>query len=208
MPCSLHARWNWLTMRSRSDGVASIGTRSLSCRFTPQAPTSPSSATASSGGSAGRTTSPNGYICHLIGKSLDDTEIDTRGLHTHVDRVGSRGLDVPRHPGRIWLQGAHRDGALCRQLHAGRLLQSRVEDEAVVAVRRIRGQRLILEILEAAVCDLHVSCDGRRLRGSRDLRVRIEDAGDPAVLERQLFKLREIYAPCRDADGAGCRVLA
>ena len=38
-------------MRSRSAGVASIGTRSLSCRFTPQAPTSASIATASTGGS-------------------------------------------------------------------------------------------------------------------------------------------------------------
>src|SRR5262245_38140542 len=47
-------------MRSRSDGEASIGTRSLSCRLTPQAPASASSATASSGGSGSRTASPNG----------------------------------------------------------------------------------------------------------------------------------------------------
>ena len=47
-------------MRSRSEGVASIGTRSLSWRFTPHAPTSASSATASTGGSGSRTTSPKG----------------------------------------------------------------------------------------------------------------------------------------------------
>ncbi len=47
-------------MRSRSAGVASIGTRSLSWRFTPHAPTSASSATASTGGSGSRTASPNG----------------------------------------------------------------------------------------------------------------------------------------------------
>src|SRR5262252_138056 len=49
-----------LTMRSRSEDVASIGTRSLSCRFTPHAPTSASSFTASTGGSGGRTSEPNG----------------------------------------------------------------------------------------------------------------------------------------------------
>src|SRR5436190_502250 len=47
-------------MRSRSAGVASMGTRSLSWRFTPQAPTSASSFTASTGGSGGRTSEPNG----------------------------------------------------------------------------------------------------------------------------------------------------
>src|SRR5215467_5589293 len=47
-------------MRSRSDGVASIGTRSLSCRFTPQAPTSASIETTSTGEMCGRVTSPNG----------------------------------------------------------------------------------------------------------------------------------------------------
>src|SRR4029453_16270574 len=47
-------------MRSRSCGLASMGTRSLSCRLTPQAPTSPSMATASTGDSVGRTASPHG----------------------------------------------------------------------------------------------------------------------------------------------------
>src|SRR5438552_7000099 len=51
---------NSLTIRSRSNSDAPIGTRSLSCRFTPQAPTSARSATASTGGSGSRTTSPNG----------------------------------------------------------------------------------------------------------------------------------------------------
>src|SRR3954468_14515525 len=60
MACRLHAALKSLTMRSRADGDASIGTRSLSCRFTPQAPTSARSATASTGGKASRTTSPNG----------------------------------------------------------------------------------------------------------------------------------------------------
>src|SRR5215467_9674512 len=60
MPCRLQAALNAVTMRSRSEGVASIGTRSLSCRFTPHAPTSASSLTASTGGSGGRTSEPNG----------------------------------------------------------------------------------------------------------------------------------------------------
>src|ERR1017187_4953983 len=47
-------------MRSRSAGVASIGTRSLSCRFTPQAPISPSTDAISLGGMVRRTASPNG----------------------------------------------------------------------------------------------------------------------------------------------------
>src|SRR2546425_2426030 len=60
MPWRSQAHVNSLTMRSRSEGVASIGTRSLSCRLTPHAPTSPSIATAAAGASASRTTSPNG----------------------------------------------------------------------------------------------------------------------------------------------------
>src|SRR5262245_54265565 len=60
MSWRLQARLNPATMRSRSDAAASIGTRSLSCRLTPHAPTSARSATASSGGRASRTTSPNG----------------------------------------------------------------------------------------------------------------------------------------------------
>src|SRR5882672_8440409 len=47
-------------MRSRSAGVASIGTRSLSWRFTPMAPDSANSFTASTGESVGRTASPKG----------------------------------------------------------------------------------------------------------------------------------------------------
>src|SRR4030095_3316354 len=60
MPVCSHTFLNSRTMRSRSEGVASIGTRSLSCRLTPHAPASASNATASSGGTASRTASPNG----------------------------------------------------------------------------------------------------------------------------------------------------
>src|SRR6516165_3199093 len=60
MPCCLHAALNSRTIRSRSAGVASMGTRSLSWRFTPHAPTSASMATMSLGGTVGRTASPNG----------------------------------------------------------------------------------------------------------------------------------------------------
>ena len=42
-------------LRSRSAGVASMGTRSLSCRFTPHAPTSESRRTISTGEITGRT---------------------------------------------------------------------------------------------------------------------------------------------------------
>ena len=59
-PWSPHACRKSRTMRSRLAAVASMGTRSLSCRFTPQAPTSPSSATSSPGVSRGRTGSPKG----------------------------------------------------------------------------------------------------------------------------------------------------
>ena len=48
------------TMQSRSAGVASMGTRSLSCRLTPQAPTSASIETISIGEICGRTKSPKG----------------------------------------------------------------------------------------------------------------------------------------------------
>src|SRR5580658_7468233 len=60
MLLSWQAFLNSRTMRSRSAGVASIGTRSLSCRFTPQAPISPSTFTISLGGKVGRTASPKG----------------------------------------------------------------------------------------------------------------------------------------------------
>src|SRR5580704_9920937 len=49
-----------MTMESRSAGLESIGTRSLSWRFTPHAPASASMATISVGGNGGRTKSPNG----------------------------------------------------------------------------------------------------------------------------------------------------
>src|ERR1019366_7960983 len=48
------------TIRSRSAGVASIGTRSLSCRLTPQAPISPRTDAISVGGMVRRTGSPKG----------------------------------------------------------------------------------------------------------------------------------------------------
>src|SRR5687767_15205441 len=60
MPVDSSVRRNSPTMRSRSAGVASIGTRSLSWKLTPQAPRSASRRTASHGSSAGRTNSPNG----------------------------------------------------------------------------------------------------------------------------------------------------
>src|SRR5271169_4089556 len=47
-------------MRSRSAAEASIGTRSLSCRLTPQAPISPRTEAISVGGMVRRTASPNG----------------------------------------------------------------------------------------------------------------------------------------------------
>src|SRR5689334_20743585 len=60
MPLRSHTSLNSRTIRSRSAGVASIGTRSLSWRLTPHAPTSASIRTASHGDSTGRTTSPKG----------------------------------------------------------------------------------------------------------------------------------------------------
>src|SRR5262245_23258890 len=60
MPVDASAARNARTMRSRSAAVASIGTRSLSWKFTPQAPISASLCTARTGSSGGRTNSPNG----------------------------------------------------------------------------------------------------------------------------------------------------
>src|ERR1700687_4577354 len=60
IPFSLQAFLNSVTIRSRSAQVVSIGTRSLSCRLTPQAPTSASMATMSTGEMTCRTKSPNG----------------------------------------------------------------------------------------------------------------------------------------------------
>src|SRR5260370_39352670 len=60
MPLSLQAFLNSRTIASRSASFASIGTRSLSCKLTPQAPISPRMAAISVGGSVGRTTSPKG----------------------------------------------------------------------------------------------------------------------------------------------------
>src|SRR5579871_2090615 len=59
-PLSLQAARKSRTILSRSLGVASMGTRSLSWRFTPHAPISPSTATISLGGNVGRTASPKG----------------------------------------------------------------------------------------------------------------------------------------------------
>src|SRR5579863_7082030 len=59
-PLCLQAFLNLQTILSRSAAVASIGTRSLSWRFTPQAPISPSTLTISVGGNGGRTKSPKG----------------------------------------------------------------------------------------------------------------------------------------------------
>src|SRR5262245_49260485 len=59
-PESFSAFWNSRTILSRSDADASRGTRSLSWRFTPYAPSSPSLRTMSFGEMGGRTGSPNG----------------------------------------------------------------------------------------------------------------------------------------------------
>ena len=65
-PLASQAALNSLTIRSRSAGVASMGTRSLSCRLTPHAPTSASNFTASTGASGGRTSAPNGSRPRLL----------------------------------------------------------------------------------------------------------------------------------------------
>src|SRR5262245_26384213 len=59
-PESLNAFLNSRTILSHSDADASRGTRSLSWRFTPYAPSSPSLRTMSFGEMGGRTGSPNG----------------------------------------------------------------------------------------------------------------------------------------------------
>src|SRR5215831_3224161 len=59
-PVASRAFLNLATMRSRSAAFASIGTRSLSWKFTPHAPSSASRSTATTGSSAGLTNSPNG----------------------------------------------------------------------------------------------------------------------------------------------------
>src|SRR6266446_9955689 len=60
MPLEAHAFLNSRTIWSRCDGVASMGTRSLSCRFTPQAPTSPRRSTNAAGPIDSLTASPKG----------------------------------------------------------------------------------------------------------------------------------------------------
>ena len=105
-----------------------------------------------------------GHVRHLVGEALNDAEIDPRRLDSHIECIASRGLDVSRDAGRIRLQRAHRNGALRGQLHARRLLQPRVQHDPIAAVVRVRGQRLILEILKASVDDLDVPFDGRRFR--------------------------------------------
>src|SRR5271165_1691239 len=88
MPCSLQAALNSRTMRSRSAGVASMGTRSLSCRLTPQAPSSPRMATISFGGMVGRTASPKGSRPRLPRVQRPKENLCSgRGLYLSFDMV-------------------------------------------------------------------------------------------------------------------------
>src|SRR3954468_1824289 len=93
MPCWPHAALNSRTMRSRSAAEASIGTRSLSCRLTPQAPSSASMRTASTGGSGTRTASPKGSRPRLPTVQRPKENLSSlRGVYSVVIGVSPRSL--------------------------------------------------------------------------------------------------------------------
>ena len=142
------------------------------------------------------------------GEPLDDPQVHPGGLDRQVNRIAGRGLTMAGLALRRRAQRAHRQRALGCELGAGHLHQPGVEADPVSRVGHVGGERLVLELLEAAIRDGRAAGDLGRAGASGDPGVGIEPAGKAAVLQRQLFQLRDVDVLGAHRHGAELGIVA
>ena len=145
-----------------------------------------------------------GDVGDLVGEPLDDAEAQRGRLDMQIDRVpGRRPRRAPvLRLGRNSDIGAVPLTVICS---VGVCVQRGVDGRALPDVVDVGDQRLVLVGLEPAVVDLDVPVHRRRLGGAGHLRVRVQLAGEPAVLQQQRLELLEVdvlRVTSRAADGA------
>ena len=135
------------------------------------------------------------------GETLNDSQVERRRLHPDIHRVLWRSGDVRARP---LLEGAERHGTARGHRHARRLLQRRVERNAVVRVVHVGDERLIRVGLEPSPGHADLAVDPRLLDASRDRGIGSESSAEAPVLEQQRFDLGDVHVARVDLEGACC----